>query len=131
MIFFTESNEVLVRPIDAVVILPEDDSPPIATTILFCGIVPDTTDYSTTWTTPNGVSITVLGPNVTTSEDNKFIVQNGVGSAQLPQLSTLFIMGLVYADAGNYTCSVTFTGGENNASTEEVTFTLSLLGKYD
>ena len=111
------------------VILPEDDSPPIVTAPLFCGIIPNTMDYFTTWTTPNGISITALGPNMATSKDNKFFVQNGVGFAQFPQLSTLFVMGLVYTDAGNYTCSVNFTAGENFASTEEVTFNLSLLGK--
>ena len=66
---------------------------------------------------------------MTTSEDNKLIVQNGVGSAQFPQLSTLFVMSLVYTDAGNYTCSVFFTGGENSGRTEEVSIKLSLLGK--
>ena len=117
------------RPVEAVVTLPMDDSSPITTTILFCGIVPDTADYNTAWTTPNGVSITAIGLNMATSEDDKLIVQNGVGSAQFPQLSTLFITSLVYTDAGNYTCSVSFTGGENSGRTEEVTFELSLSGK--
>ena len=62
--------------------------------------------------------------------EDKFVVQNGVGSGQFSQLSTLSVIGLVDEDAGNYTCSVTFTEGVNNANTEEVTFKLSLLGKH-
>ncbi len=96
-------------------------------TVLQCGIQSDTTEFTTQWRRPNGDTISATGATGNTRED-QFLVHNGPISPAFPQGTLLSIMNLIYTDAGDYTCSVTFTGGVNNGTTLSGNVQLSLLG---
>ena len=91
-------------------------------TALICGIIPNTTEYTTTWTTPTGEMINGEGVS------GQFIVSNNA-IAQYPQGTLLGITNLSYNNSGNYTCSVEFTGGDQAGMTGSGTIQLSLLGE--
>lgn len=99
----------------------------LSSTVFFCGIVLNTTDYSASWATPTGVSIEATEIGVAVSaESNKYRIVNGnLGIGNFPQGSTFSIMRLLYSDTGNYTCSITFTDTD---ITERALFQLSLNG---
>ena len=92
--------------------------------VFFCGIVRNTTDYTSLWTTPTGASIEATDIGVAVS-DEKYTLQNGnIGIDGFPQGSTLSVMRLLHTDAGEYTCSITFT----DTDVETVTLQLTLNG---
>lgn len=127
LLFLEVQNEVLVMAIDPSVTIPSNGYILTPSYAMLCGIVPNTTQYTVTWTTPNGANITAQGLTSGMANGNKFRVQNGMfGLTSFPQASSLTIMRLSYMDSGNYTCSVLFTGGTN--STGNSTIQLSLLG---
>ena len=129
-ISYAEGNRLLVTSPEPEVIIPSEMEPLTMTHILLCGIVEDTEDYSITWTTPNGESITTSGAApIEQQPGGRFTITNSVG-AEFPRISTFIIMALTYLDSGNYTCSVTFTGtSENAGTTVAATIRLELLGK--
>ena len=96
--------------------------PLVMATALTCGIIPNTTEYTTRWTLPSGEMINGRGIS------GQFIVSNNA-IAQYPQGTLLGISNLSYNNSGNYTCSVEFTGGAQAGKTGSGTIQLSLLGE--
>ena len=129
-ISYAEGNKLLVISPEPEVIIPSGMEALTMTHILFCGIVEDTQDYSITWTTPNEESITTSGATpIEQQPGGKFSVTNSMNT-EFPRISSFIIMELTYLDSGNYTCSVTFTGGsENVGMTVAATIRLELLGE--
>ena len=110
-ISYAEGDRPLVTSPEPEVIIPSEMEPLTMTHFLFCGIAEDTEDYSITWTTPNGESITTSGATpIEQQPGGRFTVTNSL-DAEFPRISSFIIMELTYSDSGNYTCSVTFTGG--------------------
>ena len=119
-------SETLVMPFTpANFAIPSPNDPDLEeSTVLICGILPDTTAFIPTWTAPNGVSFTpddLADPEL----GRKYMIQNGRLGLNFPQGSILIVMRLSYLDSGNYTCSVEF----NDSRTGGAEFQLTLLGK--
>ena len=110
------------------VVIPSSSLMLVPSTVLHCGIQSDTPEFNTQWRRPNGDTISATGATGRSAE-GRFIVQNSPTSAQFPQGTLLSVMNLIYTDAGDYTCSVTFTGGVNNGTTLSENIQLSLVGK--
>ena len=104
------------------------DGPPHVSAALFCGIVPNTTEYVTTWITPDNGNFTLPGIDMRIFEAKHRIV-NGNFGGNTPQGSILIVLRLSYLDAGNYTCSIAFTGGPNAGTTHSADIELILSGK--
>ncbi len=102
-------------PITPLVVIPSLRLMLGTSTVLLCGIQSNTTEFTTQWRRPNGDTISATGATGGSSED-RFRVQNGPVSP-FPHGTLLSVMNLIYTDAGDYTCSVTFTGGVNNGTT--------------
>ena len=121
--------EELVVPLERSVTLPAPGSngPPATSVALICGILSNTTDYVSTWTTPNSGSFTSADLANTETLARKYRIQNGEFVDAYPQGSNLTITRLSYLDSGVYTCSIAFAEVGNVG---QANITLSLLGKY-
>ena len=102
--------------------------PPSLTAALLCRVVPNTTEYVSTWTTPAGI-LTLAGVNFR-AFGTKYGVINGEFGNNYPQGSILTVNRLSYLDAGNYTCSIAFTGGAYAGPTHSADIELILLGRH-
>ncbi len=121
---------IAIEPTIPEVIIPSSSIALGTSTVLHCGIQSDTTEFNTQWRTPNGDTISATGATGHSIE-GRFGVQNGPISPAFPQGTLLSVSNLIYTDAGDYTCSVTFTGGVNNGTTLSGNVQLSLVGTYD
>lgn len=120
------SEDLVVPQLPSIIIPSPGDVDLDESTALICGIVPDTTEYTPTWTTPGGDSLTPADVAI----NPKYTIQNGRIGPNFPQGSVLAVMRLSYLDSGNYTCSIAFTGGPNAGTTHTARIELSLVGKY-
>ena len=101
---------------------------PDVSTALFCGIIPNTTDYVSTWITPDGGRFSSFGTSSTAiGQDVKYRIVNGNFGERYPQGSIFTINRLSYLDSGNYTCSIEFNSNVSDVHTGN--FELTLLGK--
>ena len=106
--------------------IPSTSFPLSTATVLSCGIV-NAANFTGTWTTPNDGVITPQDLDTMGSLGHKYNILN----TPVPGFqggSILLIRILSYLDSGTYTCSISFTDGENAGITESDDIELSLLG---
>ncbi len=118
----------IVAPVEPLKTLPASpDDNPLQSAVFFCGIEGDVTDYTSSWTTPTGAFIENLEMGTIVSIDNeKYTLQNGnIGMGGFDRGSILSVMRLLYSDAGEYICSITFT---ETSTTATATSMLTLNG---
>ena len=128
--FLSAVLEVRVVPLEPTQItLPREGVVmPDVSTALLCGIVSNTTDYVSTWITPNGDRISSPGTSSSTAvgQDGKYGILSTKFGEGFPQESIFTINRLSYLDSGNYTCSIEF---KSDMSVHTGSFELTLLGK--
>ena len=131
MLFMISIPENVGSPDNRNVTLPLTPMDMVApSTTFFCGVVLDTPNYTTTWTTPTGIMLQRSGNDLSTEfgGGGKYTLSAGpTGVLGFPQGSFFTILRLIHSDAGEYTCSVTFT---DSGTTETVPFQLNLKGMW-